>query len=411
MHVDLNSCFAMIEQQARPQLRGRPVGVAANVSPGGCVIAPSYEAKRRGVKVCYRVRDALELCPDLVILPSDPDKYFHVHTLFVRIFRDYSPSVTPLSIDEAVIDFTGTPAIRRASLVEIGCEIKRRMKAEIGEWLTCNIGIGPNRFLAKTASGLHKPDGLDVITSENARAVYAQLALTDLCGINVRYEARLNAWGIFTPLDFLAAPLWQLHKQVFGSVVSYYWYLRLRGYEIDTVVFARKSYGQAYALHRFTADSRELGHLLMKLCEKMGRRLRRSGHYAQGVHVFCAFRDHGAWHQGRTFPGRILYATQDLYEAAAELLELRPTRLKVTHLAVSCYGLVQRELMSTPLFATAEAQRIRLADHLDAINDRYGEYVIHPAAMLGLEHEIIKRVPFHATRDTLSEIYTAPVAE
>ncbi len=92
-----------------------------------------------------------------------------------------------------MIDFQGTPTLRRASLVEIGHEIKRRMKAEIGERMTCNIGIATNRFLAKTAAGLHKPDGLDVITHHNVRAVYDQLDLTDLCGINARYETRLNS--------------------------------------------------------------------------------------------------------------------------------------------------------------------------------------------------------------------------
>ena len=173
------------------------------------MIAPSYEAKRRGVKVGYRVHDALELCPDLVILPSDPDKYFYVHAQFVRIFRDYSPDVTPLSIDEAVIDFAGTPALRRASLVEIGYEIKRRMKAEIGEWITCNIGIGTNRFLAKTAAGLHKPDGLDVITHRNLEAVYGQLELLDFCGINVlpRISSDANTrWAAYEQQESLTPP-------------------------------------------------------------------------------------------------------------------------------------------------------------------------------------------------------------
>jgi hypothetical protein len=114
----------------------------------------------------------------------------------------------------------------------------------------------------------------------------------------------------------------------------------------------------------------------------------------------------GGWQLGRTFPGRVLYATEDLYQAAGELLGQRPAGRKVTHLAVSCHGLVPLELRPPALFETPEAERIRLAGYLDRINDRYGEYVIHPASMLGLEHEIVKRVPFHATRDTLSEIYS-----
>jgi DNA polymerase-4 len=405
MHIDLNSCFAMIEQQARPHLRGVPVGVAANVSPGGCVISPSYEAKRRGVKVGFRVRDALEVCPDMVILPPDPDKYFDAHARFVKIFRTYSPSVVPRSIDEAVIDFSGTPALRRASLEDIGREIKQRMKAELGEFVTCNIGIGTNRFLAKTAAGLHKPDGMDVITHENVEQVYAGMKLTDLCGINVRYEARLNNWGIYSPLEFFHAPPWKLQKQVFKSIAGYYWYLRLRGHEIDAVEFGRKTYGQSYALHYFTADTHELSKLMMKLCEKMGRRLRKSGQFAHGLHVFCGFRP-GSWHEGKLFTGRNLYATPDLFRAAMQLLEHRPQGRKATHLAVSCYDLAPIETLPTPLFATAETFRIHLAAYLDAINDKWGEYTVHPALMMGMQDQIIKRVPFHATADTLTEIYS-----
>jgi DNA polymerase-4 len=409
MHIDLNSCFAMMEQQAHPHLRGVPVGVAANVSPGGCVISPSYEAKRLGIKVGFRVRDALEVCPDMVILPPDPDLYFDAHARFVKIFRTYSPSVTPKSIDEAVIDFSGTPALRRAGLIEIGTEIKKRMKDELGEFVTCNIGIGTNRFLAKTAAGLNKPDGMDVITYENLEEVYSGLTLRDLCGINYRFEARLNNWGIYSPLEFLQAPLWKLHKQVFQSVGGYYWYLRLRGFEIDAVEFGRKSYGQSYALHYFTADTHELSKLLMKLCEKMGRRLRRSGSFARGISVFCGFRP-GSWHESKLFPGRNLYATLDLFEAAMQLLAHRPLGLKATHIAVSCYDLAPVSAIPTPLFTTPETFRIRLAAYLDAINDKWGEYTVHPATMMNMQDQIIKRVPFHATRDTLTEIYSEPVS-
>ena len=141
--------------------------------------------------------------------------------------------------------------------------------------MKCNVGIGTNRFLAKTAASLHKPDGLDVITHKNLEEVYNSLKLTDLCGINTRFEARLNAYGIFTPLQFFHAPLQKLKKQVFRSILGYYWYLRLRGHEIDAVDFGRKSFGNSYALRQQTAEQKKLSPLLMKLCEKTGRRLRR----------------------------------------------------------------------------------------------------------------------------------------
>src|SRR6266446_7696586 len=175
MHVDLNSCFATCEQQASPLLRGKPIVVAAYNSPNGCVVAPSIEAKQFGIKTGMTVRDAKVLCPSVIVKTPDPPKYRAIHLQFKKIFQDYSPDVTPKSIDEAVIDFTDTVGLYKKSLVDIGREIKRRMREEIGEWISCNIGIGTNRFLAKTAASLHKPDGLDVITHENVREVYAAL--------------------------------------------------------------------------------------------------------------------------------------------------------------------------------------------------------------------------------------------
>jgi len=401
MHIDLNSCFATVEQQANPLYRNKPVGVAAYTGPSGCIISPSYEAKRMGVKVGMRVRDARLICPDIIIIPPDPPKYRAVHQLFSKIFKDYSPNVVPKSIDEAVIDFEGTPALQRG-LVNIGMEIKQRMKDEIGEWITCNVGIGTNRFLAKTAASLHKPDGLDVITHKNLLEIYRSLELIDLCGINVRYQARLNARKIYTPEEFLNAPIDTLKKQVFQSVVGYYWYLRLRGYEIDQVEWDRKSYGQSYALHKFTNDKKEIAPLLMKLCEKMGRRLRRSNSTAGGIHVFCGYDDGSYWHKGRLVSSR-LYTTQELFKEA--LYTYNKTQHKpITHIAVSCYQLQSTDKEQLGLFDEGVDERRSVTNKMDYVNDRYGEYVVIPALMMGLGDQIIDRVPFGGVRE-IEEIY------
>src|SRR4051794_18239774 len=257
MFVDLNSAFATCEQQANPLLRGKPIVVAAYPGPGGCVVAPSIEAKQFGVKTGMTVRDARLLCPGVIVRTPNPDLYRAVHLKFRRIFRDYSPDVTPKSIDEAVIDLTDTLCLYKGSITDLGKEIKRRFRTEIGEWMRCSIGVDTNRFLAKLAASLHKPDGLDVIDHTNVLEVYRRVKLLDLNGINTRYQARLNARGIFTPMDFYAAPLPLLKQQVFRSINGYYWYLRLRGYEIDAVDFARKSFGNTYALQQQTNDPKE----------------------------------------------------------------------------------------------------------------------------------------------------------
>ncbi len=319
MHIDLNSCFASVEQQANPLLQGRPVAVAAYHTPSGVIVSPSIEAKARGVKTGMTVRDGRLLCPELAVLRPDPAKYRDVHTRLKRILRDYSPKVSPKSIDEAVVDFGPAGRMDR-DLRDVGREIKRRLRAEVGEWMRASIGISTNRFLAKTAAGLRKPDGLDVITHENLRDVLGGMELTDLCGINRRYQARLYAAGIYTTTEFLDAPGGLLRDRVFGGINGDYWYLRLRGWEIDAVDHGRRSFGQMYSLPKATADPHELSPLLMKLCEKAGRRMRRAGYSARGIHLGIVYRDYTHWHRGVTLPAQ-LYMSSSVYCVRSVLTE------------------------------------------------------------------------------------------
>lgn len=402
MHIDLNSCFAMIEQQANPLLRGKPIVVAAHATPNGCVLAPSVEAKKFGIKVGMTVRDARFLCRQLIVREPDPPKYRDVHIKFRNIFHEYSPKVTPRSIDEAILDFTGTPAFN-TGLVTIAKEIKQRMRNEIGEWITCSIGIAPNRFLAKTGASLHKPDGLDVITHKNLTQVYESLSLTDLYGINTRYQARLNTYGIFTPLQFLQTDEQTLRKKVFGGIVGYYWYLKLRGWEIEDVEYTRKSYGQQYALQHPTADSKEISRLLMKLCEKMGRRLRRSGNAAQGIHVACIYKNHTHWHRGHKVDTP-MYTTQELYKKAQWTLNEQPEVKTITMLAVSCFNLTPSKKSQMSLFDEEEDKLQKISDAMDTINDRYGEFVITPALMMQMNTEIKDAIAFGGVRE-LNDLY------
>jgi DNA polymerase IV len=400
MHVDLNSCFATIEQQANPLLRGKPIVVAAYNSPNGCVVAPSIEAKRHGIKTGMTVRDARLLYPPVIVRTPDPAKYRAVHVQFRKIFTDYSPDVTPKSIDEAVIDFTDTMALYHRSLVDIGQEIKRRFREEIGEWMTCSIGISTNRFLAKLAASLRKPDGLETIDHTNVLTVYEGTTLLDLNGINTRNEARLNAQGIHTPMEFFQASLDTLKKQVFQSILGYYWYLRLRGYEIDQVDFGRKSFGNTYALGKQTTDPRELAKLLMKLCEKTGRRLRKAGFTAQGVHVSCVYTDFSFWHTGRKVEVP-LYTTREIYIKALRLLNQSGYSKRVRNLAVSVYDLIPQHSEQLEMFGSRSHA---VAEAMDKINDKYGEFVITPALMMGMDETIIDRIAFGGVKE-LEELY------
>lgn len=390
MYLDLNSCFATIEQQANPFLRGKPVAVAAYTTPSGCILAPSIEAKKWGVRVGMRVKEGRHLCPELVVLPPDPWKYRHVHLRLKNLLTDYTDKVTPGSIDEFVLNFGGYPAFLKG-MDQTAVEIKKRIRKEIGEWLKVSIGIAPNRFLAKTAAGLHKPDGLDEINVSNFQDIYKGLKLINLCGINQRYSARLNQVGIYTVLDFYRASLVPL-KAAFNSVVSYFWYLRLRGWEIDELEFARKSFSNSVALARPLVSDEQLAPVLTRLVEKMSRRLRKTGYRARGVHVALVYRDLTSWHQGRTL-SRTVFETGEIYQEMSKILAVAPYYKPIREPAVSCFNLVQAKMVQLDLFGEVKKKE-KLTEALDKINDRWGEYVVTSARMLGSDDIVHDRIPF-----------------
>lgn len=394
MHIDLNSCFATIEQQANPLIRYHPVAVAAYDSPRGIVLAASYDAKARGVKVGVTVRDAKLLCPGIIIMMPDPDKYFDAHRRFNKVLLNYTSDICPKSVDEFVVDFSGSPAVRNGmELEDIGRQIKKDIHRELGEYVTVNIGIAPNRFLAKVAASLHKPDGMDRITADNLREIYGRLSLIDLPGINRRYSARLNLAGIYTPLEFLDAPLWKLKREVFHGIVGYYWYLRLRGHEIDAVSFGRKSFGQQYAIGRKTADINELSRLLMKLCEKAGRRLRRHGYEARGIYFWIALEDRTYWNRRQQLQAPV-YSTQDIFRQTYKLLLQVPLQARATYIGVTVYNLNPTEPVQLGLFDDTRLDTRSLAEAADLVNDRYGEFTMVPALMANMQDIIIRRVAF-----------------
>ena len=393
MHIDLNSCFATIHQQAFIHLRGKPLVIAAYSTPNGCILSPSIEAKELGIKTGMRVKDAWQIDRQIIVRTPDTALVRDVHVKFKKIFSDYSPKVIPKSIDEAILDFKEMQGFLKKELPEIGQEIKNRMRREIGEWISCSVGIGTNRFLAKTAASLKKPDGLETINSQNLENIYKQLTLIDLHGINHRFASRLNIAGITTPFQFFQAPLNLLRYQVFKSIVGYYWFLRLKGYEVDDFESKCQSYGQEYSLGKKTDNIDDLDKILMKLCEKMGRRLRNSGNTARGIHLGIMYADYSFWHQGKQFLEN-MSSTQELFKATKTIFQKQPQLKIVAKLAVTCYKLTPGNIAQLNLFADQKNKINQISLALDQINDRFGEFTIAPAIMLGLEDIAVDRIAF-----------------
>lgn len=393
IHIDLNSCFATVMQQAHIQLRGKPLVIAAYTTDGGCILASSIEAKKLGIKTGMRVGDAKKICPEVIVRESDTNLIRDASNKFIKICEDYSPDVTPKSIDEVVINFAGIEDYWKKSLTEIGQEIKKRFHKEIGEWIFCNVGIATNRMLAKLASSLHKPDGLDIIDQKNIHQVYSSIKLTDFPGINTQYQIRLNAAGIFTPLDFLLAKDDFLRKVVFKGIVGHYWYLRLRGYEVDDFKSIRKSFGQEYSLGEKTSDPEKLAKLIMMLTEKMGRRLRASGQTAQGIHLGLLYDDWTFWHKGKNF-SESLYTTAELFQRLMFIFSQRLGKKVVRKISVTCFGFVPVDSQTLSLFEDSIGKKRKVSAAVDEINDRYGEYVISPALMIESKKTILDRIAF-----------------
>ena len=340
MHIDMNSCFATVEQQANKMLRNRPIAVAAYKNANGCIIAPSIEAKKLGIKVGMRIKEGKMIYPELVVLEPDPWKYRNVHIKIKNILSTYTNNITPKSIDEFVIDIESFPSMRKG-IRNVALEIKERIKKEVGEYITVSIGIASNRFLAKTAAELTKPDGLDIINETNHLEIFSKLELQDLCGIKTNNTVRLNKAGIFSVLDFYNASAKKL-KMAFNSIVGYYWYMKLHGWEPDDVISNRQSFGNSVALQGKYVKPEEISPILMKLVQKMSGRMRKAGYTAHGVHLSLLYKTGSHWHQGKSVKEE-LFAPGDIYKIAYKTLLHSPYRIPVHTIAVSCFNLSKKD--------------------------------------------------------------------
>lgn len=395
MHVDLNSAFTSAEQQAWPALRGRPIGVTNRLSKECCVIAASYEAKALGVRVGMRRSQALAICPDFILLETDPSKYTFMYNSLFKIIKSYSDNVKMKSIDEGVIDFHDVRQIHTRPLEEIGYEIKQRVYDELGNYIHINVGIGPNRFLAKTAANLHKPNGLDVITHKNLVDVYKTLELEDLTGIAHGYGRRLRVHGIRTPLDFLYADVNLLQHRVFGGINGVHWHNRLRGFEVDDYETHLSMIGRQWVVANPSNDDTYLRSCLHYLSETTGMKLRYRGVEARGVGVWLGFKNGGGWSDKQMMPNAF-YTNQDIWQHVSRLFDARPK-----HMIVKIMGLYLYKFAPSQRSQLSMLDDVTKADYLttavDEINDFYGPFTVFPADVTIGKKTVKQKIPFGGT--------------
>jgi nucleotidyltransferase/DNA polymerase involved in DNA repair len=408
LHVDMNSYFATVEQQANPFLRGKAVGVCAYLQPRGCIIAASIEAKALGMKVGMRVDEAKKLIPNAVFVENDPAKYRSVTSRVFAILHELSDCVEHYSIDEAFLDMTGW--VRDpAEAAWLAIKARERIRRDVGEWLSCSIGIAPTRFLAKLASDREKPSGLVIITPENLEEILATMELEDIWGVGRRMKARLEALGYPTPLAVKRAPVANL-MQAFG-INGYLLWAHLNGTDIDHLTDPHtlpKSVGHSYCVPKRPDVQKKARSILAKLAEKAARRLRGYGLHTCLVFVGIAIRSvdtpyHHPWsREGESLSVRLdepLSDSHTLVHAALQLLDqLWDGRASLSFLSVTYTDLVPpSDQLSFLRDQKSEVGKLKRSDRrslisdlssaTDRINDKYGERTIAPGMLFGVTNE------------------------
>jgi DNA polymerase-4 len=377
----MDAFYAAVEQRDRPELRGRPVVVGAEPNGRGVVSAASYEARVYGVRSAMPISKASRLCPHAAFLPVDMEKYRRVSTEIMTILDGFSPLVEPISVDEAFVDLTGTE-----SLFGTPVEATRAIKARIRELtgLTASAGLAPNKFLAKIASDLEKPDGLVVVPPGGETAFLAPLPIGRLWGVGRVMAEALSGLGITTIGQLQRMPRAVLVRR-FGEHGAELHDLAFGHDERPVVPFtAPKSMGAEETFESDCRDPARLAAVLREQAERVARELRGEGMASARLTLKLRFSDFHTITRAVTAE-----PTQDgleLYRRARSLLDREPLDQPIRLIGLSASGLGPAGAGQLSLLDPAAVRRERLARVVDGLAARFGDDVVRPASMLRRGH-------------------------
>jgi DNA polymerase-4 len=397
--IDLNCAFASIEQQNDPSLRGRPLAIAAYATDAATIVSSSKEARDLGIKTGMRVYEARAIFPGVLVREPNPPLYRSVSDRMIDIMERHSPDVLRMSIDEASMNLAGTPDLIKLGPEGVGRAVKKAIREEVGDCVTCSVGVSTSIWMAKQASNLDKRDGLQRIDHTNLISVFERLQLTDLSGIAEASARRLSQAGIFTPIDFLRATGGRLRLAGMHAEVASSWGRRLRGFEVGAFeTAARKSYSHSHVMARATTSQKDLEELLMRLSDMVGRRLRAAGRRGSVVSVSVVYRPDAGHFSKQVTLRRPIATGDDIYRAALQLLASRDPRRSVGTLGVGLTGLIKGEPAQMDLFGEpSRPRRDRLEAAVDRIRDRFGEDAIQRSRLLGRAPVVRDRIAFGNT--------------
>jgi len=379
LHVDMDAYFASVEERCNPFLKGKPVIVSGDPDTRTTVATANYRAREYGIKSGMPLRKALRLCPDAEIVVGDSAKYLSTTSRLLEIFREFTPWVECYSIDEAFLDVTGTAELNGGE-VETAKKIKERIKSELG--LTCSVGIAPNKLLAKLASDRMKPDGLTRIKAEEVPELFKDMPVEKLWGIGDKLALKLNSLGIRTCRELGDYPEEKL-TDIFG-IQGHILHCMGRGeYSSHVSLFSEepecKSMGHSYTLFRDTSNPLLVKATLYRLCEQVGRRLRKDEYRGRTITLIVRLSDFETLARQKSIQNH----TDDgstIYNVALSIMETFRVKKPVRLVGVSVSSLVKGG-KQLPLFER-DRKRERLLSATDRINDKFGEFTVSSGLVL-----------------------------
>ncbi len=383
LHVDMDAFFASVEQREDPRLAGRPVIVGADPRGGrgrGVVAACSYEARRFGIHSAMPISQAFRRCPQGVYLPPRGALYQQVSREVMQLLQRFSDLVEPISIDEAFLDVTGSTLLFGPPRA-IAESIREAVRTE--QRLTCSIGIAPNKFLAKVASDLNKPDGVTVVPEGAERRFLAPLPVRCIWGVGPRTEEKLARLGVRNIGDIWSRPR-QFWCERFGKHGLHLWNLS-QGHDTRLVQphSGFKSLSHERTFGRDTDDLKHLEATILSLAEAVAKRLRNNGVGGRGVTLKWRWADFTSLTRQTTLP----HPTDDartIYQACLRLLrKLLPLEQKVRLVGVAVGRLEAPDRDGQPeLFGEQAGRKRKLDESVDAIQRKFGRGIIKKARLL-----------------------------
>ena len=371
LFVDMNAYFASVEQQFRPELRHKPVGIVATMTDHTCCIAASYEAKALGIKTGTAVWEAKRICRHIHIVEARPLLYVQIHHKIIAAVEACLHVDSVLSIDEMACRLLGVERLEE-NAITLAHQVKNKIKTEVGEYLRCSIGLAPNRLLAKVAADMQKPDGLTIIRPEDIPRKLLPLALDDFPGIGKHMLARFHNADISTVEQMYALSEKQL-RAIWHSVLGERWWHWLRGTELKEPTHHRRTVGHSHVLPPQLRNDRDTKAVMVRLIHKAAARLRHLRYWAKWLSIFVAHTGIDDW-EAHSFLGTC-QDTITMLELFDRLWSTKPPG-KAIRVGVTLYQLTPDISVTLPLFPE-DANRVKLSKAMDLLNARFGPNTVY----------------------------------